>query len=324
MNIPNNLKKYEDLPYIEKRVLQLRALSRDNIAKTSFLGVINDSDLKVMLGKQYNNYTLTPIFDSLTSKNLLQLNKQGQHHCNPGILHHVSLDAVTGKYSRDNISSITKVACNHSHLVDKLKLGIYLNNIEFFEEATSSTTRVRKHQEIIVQLSHFLMQIDMSSEWLNSLLPEIQYWVVAAKIHHYLLGAIVNEEQEIAVLKQVITNNLSSWLITSDFIIDLFLDFFLLDGDIEKIVHLTKITQTNPLRYHAILGVLDFLHADTNKALTHFDIAIKAIKDLTNKRNVCLSGTYGICHILLSTDNYNYLLPTTIITEKLAGNFRYI
>ena len=26
----------------------------------------------------------------------------------------------------------------------------------------------------------------------------------------------------------------------------------------------------------------------------------------------------------MSTDNYNYLLPTTIITEKLAGNFRYI
>ena len=326
MNIPNILKKYEDLPYIEKRVLQLRALSRDDIAKTSFLGVINDSDLKVMLGKQYNNYTLTPILDSLVNQSVLQLNKQGQYRCNPGILHHVLLDAVTGRYSRDNISSITRVARNHADLVDKLKLGIYLNNITFFEEATSSTTRSRKHQEIIVQLNHFLTQIDMSSEWLNRLLPEIQHWVVAAKIHHYLLGGTsvpgtlvqststlgtaLNEEQEIDVLKQVITNNLSNWLITSDFIIDLFLDFFLLDGDIEKIVHLIKITQTNPLRYHAILGVLDFLHADTNKALVNFDIAIKAIKDITNKRSVCLSGTYGICHILslLRNDYTNNLV----------------
>ena len=68
------LKKYEDLPYMEKRVLQLRALSIDDIAKTSFLRVINDSDLKVMLGKQYNNYTLTQILDSLVKQSVLQLN----------------------------------------------------------------------------------------------------------------------------------------------------------------------------------------------------------------------------------------------------------
>ncbi len=47
MNIPNILKKYEDLPYIEKRVLQLRVLSRDDIAKTSFLGVTNACKIRL-------------------------------------------------------------------------------------------------------------------------------------------------------------------------------------------------------------------------------------------------------------------------------------
>ena len=53
MNIESTLKQYRDLPYLEKRVLQLKALSRVNLSKTDFLRVLNDSDLKNFLGKIY-------------------------------------------------------------------------------------------------------------------------------------------------------------------------------------------------------------------------------------------------------------------------------
>ncbi len=71
MNIESILKQYRDLPYLEKRVLQLKALSSVNLSKTDFLRVLNDSDLKTFLGKQFNNNILTPIFQNLSNKNLL-------------------------------------------------------------------------------------------------------------------------------------------------------------------------------------------------------------------------------------------------------------
>jgi len=319
MNISSVLKKYQELPYIEKRILQLLALSRANIAKTNFLGVLNDSDLKVSLGKQYTNNTLAPKFNSLTNQNLLQQNKAGQYNCNPAILHHVLIDAITGEYSKENINSIINTVSNHSHLVDTLKLGIYLNNIKLFKEAISASA-INKHQEIITHLSHYFAPIRMEQEWLNKLLPEIQYWIVAAKIYYYLHGKPHSKEHEVevALLKQTITHKLSTWPIASDFVIDLFLDFFLLDGDIEKIAYLISITQTNPIKYYAVLGVVDFLRADTNKALINFDIAIKTIQDLSKKRNVCLSGIYGICHILslLQMDHTNNLEQVQSLLKK--------
>ena len=67
MNIESTLKQYHALPYLEKRVLQLRALSRVGLSKTDFLRVLNDSDLKTFLGKQFNNNILTPIFQDLNN-----------------------------------------------------------------------------------------------------------------------------------------------------------------------------------------------------------------------------------------------------------------
>lgn len=298
MNIQSFLKKYQELPYVEKRVLQLLAFSRANIHKTSFLGVINNSDLKVALGKQYTHNTLAPILDSLINQNLLEQNKQGQYNCKPTILHHVLIDAVTAEHSKENINSIINIATNNPHVaVDKLKLGLYLNNIKLFKESILERG-INNHQEIIIQLSNHFAYTTIDNDWLSKLLPEIQYWFVAAKIFFYLHVSSQGKEQEISLIKEVITHNLPTWPIASDFVIDIFLDFFFLSGDLEKIVYLMNLNQKNLIKYHSILGVSEFLRANTDKALINFDITLQISKNLSKKRNVSLSGTYGICHIL--------------------------
>ncbi len=135
MNIESTLKQYHNLPYLEKRVLQLKALSRANLSKTDFLRVLNNSDLKNFLGKQFNNNTLTPIFQNLCDKKLLQPSNQ----VTTNILHHITLDAVTGEYSAVNAESILKTAHNNSSSVDKLRLAIYLNKLGLLHEAIGDT-----------------------------------------------------------------------------------------------------------------------------------------------------------------------------------------
>jgi hypothetical protein len=86
MNIKSTLKQYHELPYLEKRVLQLKALSRANLSKTDFLRVLNDSDLKTFLGKQFNNNILTPIFQNLTNKKPLQLGRLNAVFCHQSLI----------------------------------------------------------------------------------------------------------------------------------------------------------------------------------------------------------------------------------------------
>ncbi|WP_341764093.1 hypothetical protein [Candidatus Tisiphia endosymbiont of Beris chalybata] len=39
---PLNLKQYQELPYIEKRIIQLHAFSKINISKVDFLKVVRN------------------------------------------------------------------------------------------------------------------------------------------------------------------------------------------------------------------------------------------------------------------------------------------
>ncbi|KAJ6645031.1 putative ATP-dependent helicase YwqA [Pseudolycoriella hygida] len=231
----------------------------------------------------------------------------------------VLIDAVTGEYSKQNIHAILITANNNPHLVDKLKLGIYLNNSKFFKEATS-TGDINSQQEIIQYLAYYFASTKIDQNWLNQLLPEIQCWIVAAKIYCMLRPKFVDQGQEVLTIKQLITHNLSTWVISSDFIIDLFLDFFFLNGDLENINHLVQLTQTNSIKYPAILGVSYFLQGETAEALVKFDISMKNLKDVSKKRNICLSGIYGICHILslLQADHSNNL----VLIQNLLKNYQ--
>ncbi|NDB83329.1 MAG: DEAD/DEAH box helicase [Alphaproteobacteria bacterium] len=312
MNMQDLLKKYETLTYEQKRCLQLIVLCKDNLFKTNIVGIINISDLKDTTKKSYTSYNLDPILQNLTSQNLLQKDKQGKYSCNPSVYHHIIKDAIAGTESKGNINSIIKAANNSLEGVDKLELGLLFNNLELFNDYIShqayaggggsdGTKGYHSHFHILVKLHHYIganLGHIFDNIWLKNLHPDIQYWVVASKITSYMCMAASGNQEEVDLIKDLITEKLSTWVITSDAIIELFLDFFLLCADFEKIRLFATIAKTNPVIHYSILGVLEFLQDNNQGAISNFDVAIKTIKDLSKKRNIALAGTYGIFHIL--------------------------
>ena len=198
MNVKKLIEQYNELPYIEKRILQLNVFARPNITRTDFLKIINQSDLKVSLGKQYTNIAITPIIDSLNSKKLLH-----QNNCNVAMLHYVLVDSTCGEYSAKNLNSISNILNKDLSLVDLLRCGIYLNNITFFEQAIKMVS-IDNHKRIILRLTSIYSVISLDSDWISRLLPEIQYWVIASKIYSILQGNYTNTNQEIITIKQII------------------------------------------------------------------------------------------------------------------------
>ena len=294
MNIESTLKQYHELPYLEKRVLQLRALSRVGLSKTDFLRVLNDSDLKTFLGKQFNNNILTPIFQNLINKNLLQLNNQVTNN----VLHQITFDAVSGEYSAVNAESLLKTAHNNSSTVDKLRLAIYLNKPVLLNEAIGDKQNDIFVYKVIQRLAQDFNSMIFTDGMLRGLAPEIRYWLIITRIYCILQTGHNNKLSEIAVIKEWIDNEFITLPITSNVIFDILLDFFFLEGNLDKILYLAENTRNNLMKNQAILGVIAFLRDNQSQALMHFDAALKVMKEISKRRNVCLSGIYGICHIL--------------------------
>jgi SNF2 family DNA or RNA helicase len=326
MNIKSTLKQYHELPYLEKRVLQLKALSRANLSKTDFLRVLNDSDLKTFLGKQFNNNILTPIFQNLTNKKLLHSNNQ----VTTNVLHQITLDAVNGEYSVVNTESLLKIAHNNSSSVDKLRLAIYLNKPVLLHEAIRDTQSDIFVYNIIQRLAQDFNSTIFTDEMLKGLAPEIRYWLIITRIYCILQSNHNVKINEITIIKEWVDNELIRFPITSNVVLDILLDFFFLRGDLDKIAYLAERTRNNPMKNQAILGVMKFLRDDQSQALAHFDAALKTTKELSKKRNVCLSGIYGICHILSllkanQPDNHSkiqdllkhYISLSTLYTKEL-------
>lgn len=294
MNIASSLKQYHALPYLEKRVLQFKALSRINLSKTDFLKVLNDSDLKTFLGKQFNNNILTPIFQSLSDKNLLQPNNQ----VTANILHQITLDAVTGEYAAANTDSVLKTACNNPAFVDKLRLAIYLNNASLLHEEIGDASDDIYMSKIIQRLAQEFNNKIFTDDMLTKFTPAIRGFLIIGRVHSILQANRSAKISEVTVIKEWIDNEFIRLPITSNVILDLLLDFFFLQGDLDKITYLAENTRNNLMKNQAILGVIAFLRDNQSQALMYFDAALKAMKETSRKRNVCLSGIYGICHIL--------------------------
>ena len=294
MNIESALKQYNGLPYLEKRVLQFKALTKTNLSKTDFLRVLNDSDLKNFLGKQFNHNILTPIFQNLSNKSLLQPNNQ----ITTNILHHITLDAITGEYATANTESVLKTARNNPTFVDRLRLAIYLNNSGLLLEEIGGESDDVYMSKIIQRLTQEFNSKIFTDEMLAKSTPEIRGLLIIGRINSILQANSYNNISEITVIKEWIVNELNRLRIASNVIRDLLLDFFFLEGNVDKITYLAETTGNNYAANQAILGIIEFLRDNQVQAQIHFDTALKAIKELSKKRNVCLSGIYGICHIL--------------------------
>lgn len=294
MNIESTLKQYNGLPYLEKRVLQFKALTKTSLSKTDFLRVLNDSDLKTFLGKQFNHNILTPIFQNLSNKSLLQPNNQ----ITANILHQITLDAITGEYATANTESVLKTACNHSAFVDRLRLAIYLNNSGLLLEEVGDGSDDVYVSKIIQRLTHEFNSKVFTDDMLTKLTPEIRGFLIIGRINSILQANSYNKINEITVIKKWLDNEFTGLPITSSTIRDLLLDFFFLEGNLDKITYLAENTGKNYAINQAILGIIEFLRDNQTQSQIHFDTALKAIKELSKKRNVCLSGIYGICHIL--------------------------
>ena len=294
MNIQSALKQYNGLPYLEKRVLQFKALTKTNLSKTDFLRVLNDSDLKNFLGKQFNHNILTPIFQSFSNKNLLQPNNQ----ITANILHLITLDAVIGEYAAANTESVLKTARNNPDFVDKLRLAIYLNNPGLLLEEIGDASNDVHVSKIIQRLTHEFNSKIFTDDMLANFTPEIRGFLIIGRINSILQAIRYDKINEITIIKKWIDNELDRFPITSNSIRDVLLDFFFLEGNLDKITYLAENTGNNRTPNQAILGVIEFLRDNQTQALIHFDTALKALKELSKKRNVCLSGIYGICHIL--------------------------
>ena len=198
MNIESTLKQYNGLPYLEKRVLQFKALTKTNLSKTDFLRVLNDSDLKTFLGKQFNHNILTPIFQNLSNKKLLQPNNQ----ITTNILHQITLDAITGEYATANTESVLKTARNHSAFVDRLRLAIYLNNSGLLLEEVGDGSDDVYVSKIIQRLTHEFNSKVFTDDMLTKLTPEIRGFLIIGRINSILQANSYNKINEITVIKK--------------------------------------------------------------------------------------------------------------------------
>ena len=290
------IKNYQSLDYVHKRMLQIMALSKHSVSRTDFLKISNYSyDLVAALGKNLSPQKLNEVIDALFEKKLLY--KPRHSDVNVEVAHAVLLDATSEQFLEANEKLIKNVIGNNNNSLDLLKVGIYFNDAKHFKNAISEFKKYENY-EITINLAKHFSIANLDENWLNTLLPQIQYWVVAAKICNVLKSHVLPQTQSIDVIKRVITKNLPSWDIDSDLILNLLMDFCVLDGDIENIKLLASKFQSELIKHHSILGVLDFLQNDNAKALVNFDAALKALKAASKKRTISLPSIAGVFHIL--------------------------
>lgn len=85
--------RYQNLPYLEKRIVQLRSLIAINIPRTYFMHILNQTDLKEYLGKSFSNTYMSAIFQEFINIKILEHNNA----LNRNILHQITLDALHGE-----------------------------------------------------------------------------------------------------------------------------------------------------------------------------------------------------------------------------------
>jgi SNF2 family DNA or RNA helicase len=287
--------KYQNLPYLEKRIVQLRSLTAINMPRTYFMHILNKTDLKEHLGKSFSNTYMAAIFQELINIKILEHNNA----LNRNILHQITLDALYGENGEKNRKAIHSVVDfqHFAKYINFLRLGIYLNNIEIFNRALPVNRNIAHDLTIILDLTEYFKNDKFPQKLLKKCHPSIRCWLVATKIHNILRNNYKNiidtEDVEsfsgIETIKQC--NN-------SNYIITLFLDYFFLKGDLTSIIGLIKITKSNLLLNNSLLAVYCFLNNEQEQALTHFDHAITLLKSSYKKRNIALSGIFGIFHIL--------------------------
>ncbi|WP_053332470.1 DEAD/DEAH box helicase [Candidatus Jidaibacter acanthamoebae] len=285
-----SIEEYSKLPDIEKRILQLKSLSRKSISKTDFLKLINTKDVELFLGKKVTNYSINPILDSLVGKKLLTKNLM----CNSEILEHVTLEATTGEWREKNKKCFIREGLAD---VDKLRIGVYFNDIELFREAITGFALNNNIENIIKELKESFESIPMIGDWWSKLLPYLKGYIIASKMY-CILNKITLAKQDITIIGDISEEDFIAYDIKFEYIKELFFKFFLLRGELNKLEAIARSMVDNPGKCYAILGIIAFLQDKQEQALENFNISIKLIIKENSRRNISLSGIYGIFHIL--------------------------
>jgi SNF2 family DNA or RNA helicase len=322
--------RYQNLPYLEKRIVQLRSLIAINIPRTYFMHILNKTDLKEYLGKSFSNTYIAATFQELINIKILEHNNA----LNRNILHQITLDALHGENGDKNRKAIHGVIDHFDKYINFLRLGVYLNNIEIFNKALPSNRNIAQDLTTILDLTRYFKNDKFPKDYLKNCHPSIRCWLVATKVHNILRNNYKNiiDTEDALLFANIETiekyNN-------SEYIITLFLDFFFLKGDLASIASLAKITESNSPLNNSLLAIHCFLNNEQEKALTHFDHAITILKSSYKKRNIVLSGSFGIFHILAllsssTSDNFkqihsmlDYYGKMRIIYSKELINVKY-
>jgi SNF2 family DNA or RNA helicase len=299
--------RYQNLPYLEKRIVQLRSLIAINVPRTYFMHILNQTDLKEYLGKSFSNTYMSTIFQEFINIKILEHNNA----LNRNILHQITLDALHGENGAKNRKAIHGVVDRFDKYINFLRLGVYLNNIEIFNNGLPSNRNIALDLTTILDLTRFFKNDKFSKNYLKECHPIIRCWLVATKVYNILRNNyknIIDTEDAVSFANLATIEKCSN----SDYIITLFLDFFFLKGDLASIAGLAKITESNVPLNNSLLAVHYFLNNEGEKALTHFDCAITVLKSSYKKRNIALSGSFGIFHIL------------TLLSSSTSENFKQI
>jgi SNF2 family DNA or RNA helicase len=323
-------KKYQNLPYLEKRLVQLRSLVAGNIPRTYFMHILNRTDLKEHLGKSFSNTYMASICQELINAKILNHNNE----LNQNIQHEITIDALHGENGEKNRKAILGVVDHFSKYINFLRLGVYLNNIEIFNQALQFNQNMVKDQSTILKLTKYFKNACLSQEHFKECHSKIKCWLIATKIynilHHDYKGIIDIKNVELCSDIEIIKS-----CSNSNYIITLFLDFFFLRGDVASISSLIKITEFNLPLNNSLLAVYYFLNNEQEKAKIHFDCTITILKSTYKKRNIMLSGSFGIFYILtlLSSNKeedskkiqnlLTYYSKIQIIYEKELRNLQY-
>ena len=301
---------YNELDYEEKRVLQLKSFSSNELARTYFVALMNASDLKKVKGKAYKIIDLDKLVHTLQSKRLLDKNSE----CMPSILHYVISDAFSGKYKNENLELLKSGKVN-SYLND-LRIAVYLNDVKQFERYISNRYQDKKINFYLQQVESIelvtkevAMIVALDQVWLEKLAKEIQVYIVAAKLVKFIRGENLKKE-EITMISLLIDKKFDQWDIKQSYLVEIFTTFFILTGKLEHLSKLRKsVGQVDILQYYQLYGVEKFLLGENKEAIESFESARAIIKREYKRRNNSLPSIYGIFYImsLLNTSDMNLL-----------------
>ncbi|MEB3190813.1 MAG: DEAD/DEAH box helicase [Snowella sp.] len=306
-------KQYEQLPLLEKTILQLLSILYHPVTRMDLATCLNHLGYRDNREKTWNVTSLKPIIETLLKLELLKTGSNIGITCHQQLREIPSRDAVkTGIFEnlvtavemaapiRESSYSSRRSFRSDSELIREVRIGIYNQDLVFIEHQFEDFYHYSSSSRQITLESVFreMLENPFDLEWLKSLSPELLDLALQIRLSESV-QKLSTAEDELDLLKQevLVVQRKSPALVM------LLAEQLLLRGELKELESFFRqIEKQNidlhPSNFFLYQGNIACLKGRYAEAITSYRQALISIRKLTKKRKIYLPGISGLLFIL--------------------------